>query len=257
MNQILVTKRLYITPELKKKKKLYKINLFLSVFLLCMLCSIYIYAEYDRKKEEEVSQEILSNVFLEQNSGLKDETTISFEENEALIITISDTQEVEPQIQTTENINNIQEINENEKMLLAGKYIASNGVEYSICGIVKIPKINVTYPILSESNDALLKISVCKFWGAEPNKVGNLCIVGHNYRNKRFFSKVPTLVCGDIVEITDLTNKTLQYEVYDIYTVSPEDVSCTSQLTNGRKEITLITCTNDSSARVIVKAKEV
>jgi len=265
MNQILVTKRLYITPELKKKKKLYKINLFISVFLLFMLCSFYIYAEYDRNKEEEVSQEILSDVLLSQQKSKEDKTTVSLKKNEALIIVISNNEETEEQEiieiennkNTSANLPSNENLSENEKMLLDGKYTASNGKEYSICGIVNIPKINVTYPILSETTDSLLKVSVCKFWGADPNKVGNCCIVGHNYRNKRFFSKVPTLVCGDIVEITDLSNKTLEYEVYDIYTVTPEDVSCTSQLTNGRKEITLITCTNDSSARVIVKAKEV
>ena len=30
MNQILVTEKLYVTPELKKKKKMYKINIVIS-----------------------------------------------------------------------------------------------------------------------------------------------------------------------------------------------------------------------------------
>lgn len=50
---------------------------------------------------------------------------------------------------------------------------------------------------------------------------------------------------------------TLDYEVYDKYVVDPTDVACTSQRTNGMKEITLITCTNDSKHRVIIKAREV
>ena len=45
--------------------------------------------------------------------------------------------------------------------------------------------------------------------------------------------------------------------VYNKYEVVPEDLSCTSQLTDGKKEITLITCTNDSKKRVIVKANVV
>ena len=45
--------------------------------------------------------------------------------------------------------------------------------------------------------------------------------------------------------------------MYNKYEVDPTDVSCTSQLTNGNKEVTLITCTNDSKLRVIVKAREV
>ena len=81
--------------------------------------------------------------------------------------------------------------------------------------------------------------------------------MGHNYRNTRFFSKVPTLVEGDIIEITDLSGKTIQYKVYTKYEVDPTDVNCTTQLTNGRKEITLITCTDDSKYRVVVKAKQV
>ena len=45
MNQILVTKKLYITPELKRKKKIYKSDFIISVFLVCILTSLYIYAE--------------------------------------------------------------------------------------------------------------------------------------------------------------------------------------------------------------------
>ena len=85
-----------------------------------------------------------------------------------------------------------------------------------------------------------------------------MCIVGHNYRNSQFFSKVPDLANGDIIEITDIFGETIQYEVYDKYIVNESDTTCTSQLTNGKREITLITCTDASDEnRVIVKAKEI
>ena len=48
MNQILVSQKLYVTPDMKKKKKAFKFEFFLSVFLLCVLSSYAIYAEYDR-----------------------------------------------------------------------------------------------------------------------------------------------------------------------------------------------------------------
>ena len=63
MNQILVTEKIYVTPELRRKKRNYKIKFFLSVFLVCLLFSYYIYAEYDRNKNEEISQEILLKIF--------------------------------------------------------------------------------------------------------------------------------------------------------------------------------------------------
>ena len=77
------------------------------------------------------------------------------------------------------------------------------------------------------------------------------------YSRTQFFSKVLTLKVGDIIEITDLNNQTIKYSVYDKYTVDPKDRSCTSQVTNGKKIVTLITCTNDSKQRVIVQAEEI
>ena len=76
-------------------------------------------------------------------------------------------------------------------------------------------------------------------------------------RNSKFFSKVPNLTVGDTVKLTDLTNRTVNYEVYDKHTVDPSDTKDTTQLTGGRKELTLITCTDDSKLRVIVRCKEV
>lgn len=247
MNQILVTKKLYITPELKRKKKIYKFDFFLSVFLVCILISFTIYAEYERNKSEEVSQEILSNM-----SQNKEDTTVA--KNNVLVVVLDDEEQNTPQEQpkavTTPTKNN-------KKVVETTK----EGYQYASIATIRIPKIGVEYPILDGQTDstaeteALLKISPTKFWGADPNQVGNFCIVGHNYRNTRFFSKVPTLVNGDIIQIEDLTGKTISYKVYTKYEVEPTDVSCTSQLTDGKKEITLITCTDDSKKRVVVKAR--
>lgn len=246
MNQILVSEKLYITPELKRKKRMYKIDFFISIFLVCILFSYYIYAEYDKNKNEAISHEILSNLNFEDN--VADDTTIKFSNNSIVVVLNTEDpfeviySEPAPEVNPEDNI----------KWL-----ITENGTRYYVVGRVKIPSIDCEYPILNESTEELLKISPCKFWGAEPNEVGNFCIVGHNYRSDKFFSHVPELVVGDRVEITGLDGRTLTYSVYDKYVVEPEDVSCTSQRTNGLKEITLITCTDDSKQRVIVKAREV
>ena len=120
--------------------------------------------------------------------------------------------------------------------------------------------IDVKYKLIDVNKyetEELLKLSPCRFHGPEPNEVGNFCIVGHNYRNSKFFSKVPNLENGDTIDITDLTGRTITYSVYDKYIVDPSQVECTDQRTNGQKEITLITCTYDSQNRVIVKAREI
>lgn len=248
MNQILVTKKLYITPELKRKKKVYKVNFILSVFFLIVLISVYIYAAYDRDKAEAVSQDILANAELEQ-----EDNTVA--DSDVLIAVLNDTTDdgTETPVVTTDT-----------SQVTKNKQQSQSGYTYVTDGKITIPKINVEYPILDGESDSeaeteeLLKMSPVKFHGPEINTVGNYCIVGHNYRNKRFFSKVPTLVNGDIIQITNFAdNTTVEYEVYAKYTVDPTDVSCTSQNTDGRKEITLITCTDDSKQRVIVKARAI
>ena len=267
MNQILVTEKIYVTPELKRKKKIYKFNFIISIILIMVLFSFYAYAEYDRNKNEDISQDILNGMTIGE-----DGTTISATDDIWVIAldggedkaNLYSSQKVNEQIN---NEDNTQENNENNDSNGAstsvtnkrrtGTYKASNGKTYSTVGSISIPSINVNYPILSETTDALLKVSVCKFWGCDPNEVGNLCIAGHNYRNKKFFSKAINLVVGDTIEITDLNDQTVQYSVFDKYTVDPNDVSCTSQLTNGKKIVTLITCTNDSQQRVVIKAEAI
>ena len=247
MNQILVTEKIYVTPELKRKKKIYKMLFMLSIFLIIALFSIYIYAEYDRNREENISKNILS--FIEK----QDETTISEVEN-ALIVKLTQDATLNADEYNEESENNSEPVYIGTA---TSTYTASNGQQYDFIGRIVIPKIGVDYPILSETSVELLKVSPCKFHGGNPNEIGNLCIAGHNYRRKgKFFSDVDQLVVGDVVEITDLSERKIQYEIYDIHTVLPEDRSDTTQVTNGRKEVTLITCTDDSEQRIIVKCKE-
>lgn len=256
MNQILVTKKLYITPELKKKKKIYKFNFILSLFFLIILVSFYIYAAYDREKSEAVSQEILANA----NIPEEDTTVVNSDILIAVLNDTTDDGEEEKPVVVPPTTNNSSSIN---ATITKPKEKSSSGYTYVVDGKIEIPKIKVDYPILSgetkseQETEALLKMSPIKFHGPEINEVGNYCIVGHNYRNSKFFSKVPTLQNGDIIKITDMSGKVVEYSIYTKYNVVPSDTTCLDQRTNEKKEITLITCTNDSKERVIVKARAI
>lgn len=125
-----------------------------------------------------------------------------------------------------------------------------------VIGIIKIEKLNLYYPILSHTSKENLKVAPCKFYGPPPNEIGNLCIAGHNYVDNKLFSKIHTLDKDDCIKISDLTGHTTSYYVYSIYEVFDSDLSCTSQDTHNKREITLITCNNVNGTRVIVKASE-
>lgn len=124
-----------------------------------------------------------------------------------------------------------------------------------VIGMICINKINLNYPILSQSNTDLLKISLCRFAGPMPNEIGNLCIAGHNYVDYRFFSRLKELNKNDLIEIYDLTGKKLIYTVFDIYEVNPNDLSCISQNVDEKKIITLTTCNNVNGKRLVVQAQ--
>lgn len=251
MNQILIAEKLYVTPAMRKKKKLFKIEFFLSVFALIGLSTYGICSAYDRNKSEAVSKEILGAM------EFQPETIMVEEQAVVLVLNGSNGTNGTVNLDEIERVTVSREIEIPEEQ----KVTARDGTVYYTIGQINIPSINCQYPILAsdvESYDTLLKIAPVKFHGANPNEIGNFCIVGHNYRNSQFFSKVPKLVNGDIIEITDTFGETVKYEVYDKYIVVDTDTRCTSQQTNGKREITLITCTDASDEnRVIVKAREI
>lgn len=237
MNQILITEKLYITPEMKRRKLIYKLEFFLSVFLVCLLFSYYIYAEYDRNKSEQVSHEILAQL------KYKEDETVRNSDDDVIVVILSEEEE-----QHQEEI--IEETIEDT-------YITETGKAYTTESVLKIPKIGIEYPVLSETSEELLFVSINKYWGPKPNEIGNYCIVGHYYESGKMFGYLHKLKNGDTATLTDMSGKIVTYQVYNKYIVEPTDTRCTSQLTNGKRELTLITCTNHGKQRLVIKLREV
>lgn len=128
---------------------------------------------------------------------------------------------------------------------------------YKVLGIIRIPKINLEYPILNETTDISMKKSITKFWGPELNQIGNLSLAGHNNKDGTMFGRIKKLKNGDIIEIEDLYKNTVQYQIFNIYVIDPNDVTCVESVDPNTKEVTLITCTNGNRNRLIVKAREI
>lgn len=247
MNQILVTQRVIVTPEFKRKKKIYKINFIISLVVMFSLCSYYIYAEWDKSQNEKISQQILQGL----SNGEKQQEDSSIKvDNNVIIIPLDDTNLAEEDPINLDELLNPTKNAETE-------YQTIDGESYLTEALLKIPSLDINYPVLSETNEELLKVSLNKFWGPAPNEPGNYCIVGHNYKSGKMFGKLSQIEIGEIVELSDLNNNTVQYKVYDKYVVDPSNVACTSQLTGNRREVTLITCTNYGKERLIVKCREI
>ena len=236
MNQILVSQKVYVTKEMKRKQKIYKFLYVISVMIIILLSLYYIITERNKAIQEGYSYEIMEQI--------GDNTIV---EERAIVVALDDNSDDSQVIPIGEHNTNEPQVRE---------ITASNGKTYATEGTVSIPSIGITYPILTEETEELLKISLCKYWGPSPNEIGNYCIVGHNYASGKMFGKLSMVNVGDEVTLTDLSGRTITYSVYNKYPVEPTDVSCTSQLTNGQRELTLITCTDYGKRRLVVKARE-
>ena len=127
---------------------------------------------------------------------------------------------------------------------------------YKVVGMISIPKIDLEYPILFETTNETMKYSITKFWGNGVNKIGNLTLAGHNNYNGTMFGKTKNLEIGDIIELTDLSQVTRTYTIYDKFITDPNDISVIEVEEFGTREVTLITCSNGNKERLIIKARE-
>ena len=128
---------------------------------------------------------------------------------------------------------------------------------YNVVGTIEIPTISLKYPILERVTKESIETSVAVLQpSAGPNKVGNTTIVGHNYRNGSFFGSNDRLSLGDKIYITDTSGTRMKYNIYNIYTTTPDDAEYMTRDTNGKREISLSTCTDNSKERLVIWAVE-
>lgn len=145
---------------------------------------------------------------------------------------------------------------EEEKDELSDVEIPATMGKYEVLGQLVIEKIGVTKNILNISEDASLKLSVAKLYGPDVNVSGNFCISGHNWNN--MLKRLSEMQVGDIFYMINRETKTkVNYQIYNMYTCVPEDLSCLDQNDDGKREVTLITCNPGGLTRLICKAREI
>ena len=175
----------------------------------------------------------------------------------SVIVGIKYIKEYTSEAETKEVIASINEkLNDNQNKNVI-REIDENIKGHKVVGIIKIPKVKLEYPILEKTTEETLNLSITKFWGNEINEIGNVTLAGHNNLSGVMFGKIRKLENGDIIELTDIQNTTLKYEVFKTYIIDPNDISCILPEKEDVREVTLITCTTGGKERFIVKAREI
>ena len=127
---------------------------------------------------------------------------------------------------------------------------------YEIIGNIQIEKIGLDGKILNPDVDGVscvddaLRYGVVKLYGNEMNEIGNFCMIAHDTNE---FMKLDEMVVGDSISLIDKNNEKMNYTVTEIMHVSPDEL--TVLLPNEYEtEITLITCEEGATTRLVVKA---
>ena len=156
-----------------------------------------------------------------------------------------------------ENNDNNNQQNTNQNTGMAG--ISTDKLVYKgfkVIGKLEMPTINIQYPILDVITHAnAIEVSVGMLYGAGINQPGNTVIIGHNYNNGLFFGKNKYLQVGDKIYITDIYGNKLEYTIFNKYFTPESDTSYITRQTDGRIEVTLVTCDATGKNRLVVCAR--
>ena len=212
-----------------RKIRIILITLAITIFMISFIFANQIVKEKTKNVDKQVKTSFISTENVNTGSWKQEENTIKDNEN-----TTQDTSFYQTE----------------ESILTTYK-------GYPVIAKLEIPKINLETYVISEYSNQALGVSVTKFYGGNPNEVGNFCIAGHNYITKNMFHDLKKLSIEDTFTLVDTNNHEGIYKIYLVEIVEPNETQCLSQKTDGRIEVTLITCTTDSSKRIIVKAVKI
>lgn len=121
---------------------------------------------------------------------------------------------------------------------------------YAYIGYLSIPSLELELPVMSQWDDARLKIAPCRYVGS--TKTDDLVICAHNY--DWHFWYIRNLTPGDAVYFTDMDGQLWQYAVETVEILAPTDVL---EMTADDFDLTLFTCTYGGATRVTVRCERV
>ena len=118
-------------------------------------------------------------------------------------------------------------------------------------GILDIPSLGLSLPIMSEWSYSNLKIAPCRYSGSAYS--GNFTIAGHNYTTAHF-GPLWKLEVGAQIIFTDMEGRSFFYEVRAIEVLEPTAVE---DMLSDEWDMTLFTCTASGQARTTVRCIKV
>lgn len=115
-------------------------------------------------------------------------------------------------------------------------------------GYLSIPALGLEIPVMAQWDYERLRIAPCRYTGSV--KTDDLVIAAHNY--SRHFGGISQFSGGEDVYFTDLDGMRYCYQVVKVETLEPTAVE---EMSAGKYDLTLFTCTYGGASRVTVRCE--
>lgn len=133
-----------------------------------------------------------------------------------------------------------------EDLVMTEKEIDGN----SYIGYLSIPDLNLDLPVMADWSYQKLGFSPCRYSGTLRGK--DLVLMAHSYSTH--FGQLTKLTEGSRLQFVDMDGNTWKYEVAVIDILDPYAVE---EMIAGEYDLTLFTCTSNSTHRVTVRCNKI
>ena len=118
---------------------------------------------------------------------------------------------------------------------------------YDYIGVLQIPSLDLTLPVISDWSYPALQIAPCRYEGSAYD--GGMVIAGHNFDSH--FGKLSQLEPGDEIRFVDLSGNTFTYAVVETEVL---EATAVEEMVTGNWDLTLFTCTLSGQTRFTVRS---
>lgn len=120
--------------------------------------------------------------------------------------------------------------------------------------VIVISEVGIKAPILEGTDNKVLSKSAGHFKGTGDIGIGNYCVAGHSsIIYDEYFNNLKNVDLGMEISLYDNKNHMYSYIISDKFLVNPNESWVLNDFNDNR--ITIITCTDDGSQRLVVVGK--
>lgn len=121
--------------------------------------------------------------------------------------------------------------------------------------VIEIPDLKIKAPVLEGTDNDVLSMAAGHFTGTGTVDSGNYCIAGHSSTiYKEYFNNLKNVKNDMELRLYDINKNAYSYFVTDYFIVDPNELWVLNDF--GDNRVTVITCTDDGSQRLVVVAKK-